>query len=176
MAEIYLFRHDQSTWNTERRWTGQADPPLTKLGRQQAIKACEIFRGRGFSSVTSSSLKRARETASIISGTLKIELQDTIPDLNERHAGQLTGLTSDEIEVRFPGLMDKWRSGNYIEIPGGESWDDFVTRVRRGLDKLSSLSGRILVAAHEGALRATAYQAGEELRKYENLEGRWVEV
>ncbi len=176
MAEIYLLRHGQSTWNAERRWAGHEDPPLNDVGRQQAIYASSQLGKEGFTHATSSSLQRARETASIISKKLCIELVEPIPELNERHCGKLTGLTSQEIEIHFPGLLEEWGEGNIIEIPCGEAWNDFVSRVHRGLNKLSSLSGRILVVAHEGVLRTIEYKLGERLRKHENLGGRWVEV
>ena len=176
MAEICLLRHGQSTWNAEGRWAGHEDPPLTDVGRQQAIDASSKLRKEGFTHATSSSLQRARETVSIISNKLYIELVESIAELNERRCGNLTGLTSQEIEIHFPGLLEKWRDGNIIEIPGGEAWNDFVSRVHRGLNKLSSLSGRILVVAHEGVLRTIEYKLGEKLRRHENLEGRWVEV
>jgi broad specificity phosphatase PhoE len=176
MSEIYLIRHGQSTWNSERRWAGQANPPLTEIGRQQVILACEKFQEMDFSAVTSSSLQRARETASIIAESLKLKLLAPISDLNERQAGEIGGLTSDEIEGRFPGLLDKWRKGEIIDIPGGENWDAFIKRVQNGLQALSLISGRILAVSHEGILRAIEYLSGENQRKHENLEGRWITI
>ena len=35
-TRVLLVRHGQSEWNAEGRWQGQADPPLTDLGRLQA--------------------------------------------------------------------------------------------------------------------------------------------
>lgn len=174
MAKIYLIRHGQSTYNTERRWAGHADPPLTELGREQAKVACETFKDMGFSAATSSSLQRARETASIISNELHIDLLEPISELNERHAGQISGLTSDEIEQRFPGFLDKWRKGEIIDIPGGEEWESFHHRVQQGLDKLSVLPGRIVVVAHEGVLRTAEFQLGKKQQKHHNLEGIWI--
>jgi glucosyl-3-phosphoglycerate phosphatase len=33
---LLLIRHGESTWNAEHRLQGQADPPLSPLGRDQA--------------------------------------------------------------------------------------------------------------------------------------------
>lgn len=158
----------------QRRWAGHADPPLTEAGRKQAKDACGKFEEMGFSFATSSALQRARETASIISRHLNIGLLDPVPDLNERHAGRISGLTSDEIEEQFPEFLNNWRKGINIDIPGGEKLDDFVSRVQKGLTGLSSVSGRILVVVHEGVLKAAEYLSGEEQRKHDNLEGIWV--
>ena len=39
MARILLVRHGESEWNALGRWQGQADSPLSDLGRQQAKAA-----------------------------------------------------------------------------------------------------------------------------------------
>ena len=126
-----------------------------------------------FAAITSSSLQRARETASIISHQLNIDLLDSIPDLNERHAGHISGLTSDEIDEKFPGFLDGWRKGDIVHIPGGEHWDNFTSRIQKGLDLLAEISGRVLVVAHAGVLRVAQHLKGEEQVKHDNLEGRW---
>jgi len=170
----YLMRHGQSTWNNEHRWTGHADPPLTELGRLQAKKACPNLEKMGFISVTSSGLRRARETASIVANNLSIELAPSVAELNERHSGDICGLTSCEIDIKFPGLLEKWRAGEVIEIPGGEPWPQFVSRILQGLFIVSSLADPLLVVIHEGVMRAIEYYLGEGQKRHENLEGRWV--
>ena len=34
--KIYIFRHGETTYNRDRRFTGFDDPPLTELGLKQA--------------------------------------------------------------------------------------------------------------------------------------------
>ena len=171
---IYIARHGQSTWNAQKRWAGHDDPPLTDLGREQAKNACVRFSLHQFSSVISSPLLRARETAAIIAHTLQIDLMDPIPEFNEIHAGNLSGLTSDEIRAKYPELVQKWESGLPIDMPDGETWDNFVQRVLSGMSYLKPyLHSNLLLIAHEGVLRAIAYQLGEKICSYQNLEGRW---
>ncbi|MCJ7772533.1 MAG: phosphoglycerate mutase family protein [Desulfobacterales bacterium] len=173
---MYFARHGQSTWNAQDRWAGHDDPPLTDLGREQAKNACAQLAQYNFEGITSSSLLRARETASIISHVLNIDLKDPIPELNEIDAGNISGLTSDQINANYPDLIDKWKAGFPVDMPGGESWEDFVERVFDGILQFKPYSkSSILVIAHEGVLRALAYQLGEKLISYENLEGRWYD-
>jgi broad specificity phosphatase PhoE len=176
MTDIYLVRHGQSIWNSEHRWAGQADPPLSDLGRLKAKMACSRLKEMGFRLVTSSDLKRAKETAAIISGELEIELVPPVPELKKRQSGDICGLTSHEIDLRFPGLLDEWRAGQIIEIPGGEAWSIFIGRVFQGLCNLFSWSGPILVVSHEGVLRAVEHLLGEKQVRHENLEGKWIRI
>jgi broad specificity phosphatase PhoE len=176
MALIYLVRHGESTWNVERRWAGHANPPLSAVGREQTFVACELLAGMGFDGIVSSSLLRARETAEIIATQLKLPLHNPLPNFDERHAGEISGLTSGEIEMKFPGLLGEWRQGNPIEIPGGELWALFTKRVLQGFAHFKDYDAkRILLISHEGVLRAVAYHLKEPHKKHGNLQGRWLE-
>lgn len=176
MNRVYVARHGQSTWNRDGRWAGQANPPLTDLGRLQAKETSVSLSKFRFTCVGSSSLQRAKETASIMATEMNIALLEPLADLNERHYGEISGLTAQEIEETYPELMKAWKVGNPIEIPGGESWHEFVDRVFRGLRHLSTLQGNILVIAHIGVLRAIEYNLGETRRRHRNLDGMWVDT
>ncbi|MBV9863997.1 MAG: histidine phosphatase family protein [Abitibacteriaceae bacterium] len=177
MTLIYLVRHGASTWNAERRWAGQADPPLSTLGRAQTQAACPSLAAPNFERVISSSLLRARATAQIVSRQLKLPPPEIRADFDERHAGKISGLTSSEIETTFPGLLEQWRRGDPIELPGGELWTTFTSRVIGGFAHFKHCDAqRILLIAHEGVLRAVAYHLGEPHQKYQNLQGRWLEL
>ena len=75
---------------------GQADPPLDELGREQARALADHLRHETFHAIYSSPLARARETAEIIAAPhgLPVRYDDR---LKERHLGEWTGLTGDEI-------------------------------------------------------------------------------
>ena len=145
MSQIYVARHGESTWNAERRWTSHGDPPLSEIGRAQAREACETLRGHRFDTVCSSTLSRALETATIIASALGLRQLDPMREFDERFAGQMSGMTSAEIEGRWPGLLERWRSGSPPEIPGAEPWLTFVDRVLVGIRDLQGLPGRTRV-------------------------------
>jgi probable phosphoglycerate mutase len=174
MNQIYVARHGESTWNAERRWTGHGDPPLSEIGRAQAREACETLRGHRFDAVSSSTLVRALETASIIASALGLPQLEPIRHFDERFAGQMSGMASAEIEARWPGFLDQWKSGTPVEIPGGEPWQAFVDRTLEGLEHLQTVPGRILVVSHMGVQRAIEHGLGRPLSWYGNLEGFWV--
>lgn len=175
MSRIYVARHGESTWNAERRWTGHGDPPLSEIGRAQAREACGTLGSHRFDAVCSSSLIRALETATIIASALGLQQLHPMREFDERFAGQMSGMTSAEIEQRWPGLLDRWRSGRPPEIPGGEPWQAFVDRVVAGLRNLQVVPGRILLVSHMGVQRAIEDGLGRPPRWYGNLEGLWVD-
>ncbi|MEY2406219.1 MAG: glucosyl-3-phosphoglycerate phosphatase, partial [Acidimicrobiaceae bacterium] len=84
-VRILLVRHGQSEWNALGRWQGQADPPLSDLGRLQAHAAAHALGAVG--AVFASDLVRAAETAAIIAAELGVGPVVIDADLRERDAG-----------------------------------------------------------------------------------------
>lgn len=175
-GRVYVVRHGESTWNAERRWAGHGDPPLTDTGREQARGAANALRPIGFDRVASSNLVRARETAAILSEALALPLEPPDARFDERFAGPMRGMTSAEIERRWPGLLERWDAGRIIEIEGGEAWGDFVARALAGLAALRRRSGATLLVTHMGVQRAIEHGLGRPLGRYDNLAGFWVEA
>ncbi|WP_145802449.1 histidine phosphatase family protein [Kribbella amoyensis] len=153
-GEIIVVRHGESTWNSDRRWAGQADPPLTDLGRKQASELAHQCRGAGVGAVATSDLSRARQTGLIVSDALGLAPPAELPDLRERWSRTLTGLTAGEIEDTFPGALAAWRGGMSTDLPGdSEGFDTFADRVLRGLQAAAGLASVVLVVAHAGIFR-----------------------
>lgn len=175
MNKIYVVRHGQSTWNEKRIWAGgNADIPLTDLGRLQAKEACSTLRQHNFTHIYSSSLQRASETATIIAKELNINNWGTLGEFNERNYGKLGGLTSMQIEEQYPDFFKDWRAGKPGDPPEGEDWQKFVDRVNKGLNYMSTIPGCCLVVGHMSVLRAIEYNRGEKQRRHANLEGIWI--
>ena len=63
-TEVLVLRHGQSEWNALGRWQGQENPPLTDLGREQAVEAAQAV--GTVDAVFASPLDRAARTAGII--------------------------------------------------------------------------------------------------------------
>lgn len=153
------------------RWQGRADPPLTDVGQRQAAAAAEAI--GAVDAVVSSTLQRAHHTAVIISemiGVGPVHLDDR---LVERDAGEWTGLTGEEIDVRYPGDREAWRTP-----PGFESNERLVARVH---DALVDLAGRfaggdVVAVTHGGVIFAMEEHLTGEARRIPNLGAQWVEV
>ena len=171
MTKLLIVRHGQSEWNALGRWQGQADPPLTDVGENQAKKATKKL--GLFDSIVSSPLQRAKNTASIISEITGVGPVTTEVGLIERDAGPWQGLTRIEIEKGWPGFLD---SGHRPE--GYESNPDLLLRIFEVLKKISKSSKNsdsILIVSHAGIVHALENLHDQPSMKVPNLGGRWVE-
>ena len=171
MPKLLIIRHGQSEWNALGRWQGQADPPLTEVGENQAKKATNKL--GLFDSIVASPLQRAKNTASIISEITGVGPITTEVGLIERDAGPWQGLTRIEIEKGWPGFLD---SGQRPD--GYESNPDLLLRifaVLRKISKSSRISDSILIVSHAGIVHALENLHDQPSLKVPNLGGRWVE-
>ena len=151
---IVLVRHGETDWNRENRFQGHADPPLNDAGRAQARQLATELRGEMFAAAYTSSLRRARETASIVTSELGLE---PIPDraLMEVDVGSWSGLTRGEIEARFPEGYARWLEyGHGWE--DGETYDELGERVVSGLLDIAvgHPAETILAVTHGGPIRS----------------------
>ena len=174
MTKLLLVRHGQSEWNAMGRRQGKANPPLTDLGKEQALLAAKKL--PDFSILASSDLVRARETAEIFAKAHDKDSNDILiePQVQERDAGEFSGLTRDEIDKKFPGYLaqNRWPSG-------WEPDDVLIKRLREGLGRIitsSTESDSIVVVTHGGCIYALENLLGEEYRRISNLGGRWFEL
>lgn len=170
MVRLLVVRHGQSTWNANGRWQGQADPPLSELGRRQAIAAAE---GVGaIDAIWASDLQRASTTAELIAEELGIGPVHRDPDLRERSAGPWEGLTRAEIHAGWPGYLDDDRRPD-----GWEDDESVARRAERALVRVVELVGEgdVLVVSHQGTLNAVVRRAapGLDYHRTPNL-GGWV--
>ena len=176
-------RHGQSEWNAVGKWQGQADPPLSDLGRAQARSAGHSL--GALDAIFASDLQRASETALIISEALGVGPVVIDPDLRERDAGEWSGLTRDEIHERFPGYLpdDRHRAfapdgGEPKRPPGWEADASLRERVLRALFRIHEAvpEGDVLVVTHGGVIYVLEDHLGEPFDRLANGAGRWIEI
>src|SRR5262245_32904670 len=115
---ILLVRHGESTYNAEARLQGQADPPLSERGREEARVLARWLDGAAPERAISSDLVRARETAALLGHPDA----RTDPRLREIDVGEWQGRPLAD----FPGGSEpSWRGGPLVP-PGGETWGELV--------------------------------------------------
>lgn len=153
---LYTLRHGLTELNRSKRTGGRLDVPLLDVGRQQAEDARASFEGTVIDVVIASSLRRAIETAEIVTGRTREQI--IIDDLAiERSFGEMEGLTQDEIREKFPFVIyvpiDHIRYS--LNPPGGESFEALRTRARAFLARtLAAHRGkRVLVSSHQNFMQ-----------------------
>lgn len=155
--ELLFLRHGESEGNALGILQGRRDFALTQTGREQAARAGAWLRARAISWDVAycSPLKRARETAEIVSTVTETAMARPEPELEEIDAGCLSGLTRDDIARRFPEFLDRpLTSLADFSAFEGESYADVQARARRITAKLEDLhrehAHRVLVVGHGG--------------------------
>jgi broad specificity phosphatase PhoE len=136
--DLWLIRHGESQGNLEGRIQGWEDYPLSKLGRRQALRLAERLAQQGdkITAIFSSPLKRATQTAEIISKVLDlpIEYDDRLKEYN---FGPISGLARNEIGELYPEVRAAWDINEFWEpLPGEEGELAFEKRVRAALDDI----------------------------------------
>ena len=166
-TRVLLVRHGQSLWNADGRWQGQADPPLSALGLEQARTAANHV--GPFDAIWASDLERARHTAEFLAAPVGHAVRID-GRFRERDAGEWTGLTRVEIEARFPGYLDERR-----RPPAFEDEDSVVERALAALHQVvEELAGGIgIVVTHGGVVLALEHHLGGDAGILSNLAGRW---
>ena len=168
VTTFWIARHGETGWNEEGRSLGHGDPPLNDRGREQARMLARRLSEVRPAAVYASDLRRAAETGAIVAAGVGAPLR-VVPALREVDLGEWTGLTDAEVAQRYPGALERWRSGRRAWRQG-ESYDEMARRVVAALRRIGAAhpASRVAVVAHAGtaiaALAKARRMAFEECR------------
>ena len=150
MLRLYITRHGETEWNTEKRMQGWKDSNLTQKGVENAIALGNRLKDVDFNCIYSSSSQRTIRTAELIRGNRSIRI---IPDdnLREINLGEWEGKTSAEFEK-----LDKQGHKAFFEAPhlyvpkSGESYFQVRDRTEAVLNKIinENEKGNVLIVTH----------------------------
>lgn len=168
-AALFLVRHGETAWNSEGRFQGAKDSVLTPRGREQArsmgrtLAAMVVAKAPLRAYV--SPLGRARETASLISQYVNLEIHIE-QRVSEVSLGCWDGMSMYEIDAEFPGVLNGSKPEDwYFRSPDGEKFEDAYARVS---DWLQEAYAPAVVVTHGLASRLIR-GAYEQLSKEEML-------
>jgi broad specificity phosphatase PhoE len=156
---LVILRHGRTAWNAERRYQGQADPPLDSVGQSQAAEVATLMAAMKPDILVSSDLQRARDTAELVASATGLELI-TDPRLRERHLGHWQGLTRDEVESRYPDEYADWLAGRDVVRRGGETRQEVGERARELVAELPEVELTLLVSHGATAMCLSASLLG----------------
>jgi len=130
MGSIIFLRHGQATNNTQRILAGRTTGiPLTEKGIDQAEKAAKFLEEMNISTIYSSPIERAKDTAEIVGkhNSIDVRIDDRLIELD---MGKFTGMPYDEIFSSHGNVFMKFYNGE-LEIAhnGVETFADVKKRV-----------------------------------------------
>ncbi|MBW4720859.1 histidine phosphatase family protein [Saccharothrix obliqua] len=154
LHRLVLWRHGETDYNATGRMQGHLDSALTETGWNQARFAVPVLAGFAPELVVASDLRRARDTATVFTSATGIELR-VDERLRETNLGKWQGLTADEIEVEWPGMLDAWRVDGTIAPPDGERRVEVAERAMAVVDAVDEeCSDTVMLCAHGGLISA----------------------
>ena len=156
--KLYILRHGETEWNTEKRMQGQTNIPLNENGINLAKKIGSHMRNVHFDYIFSSPLDRAVTTAKLITDNRDIPFK-TDDRLIEMSFGKWEGC-----RITDPDAVPSEFNANFVKDPlhcivppEGESFMDVITRTGDFLDWLCSVpeykGADILISTHGAAGR-----------------------
>ena len=164
-TRIFLIRHGKPIRHSGKIFLGQADVPLSDLGKEEALVAGKKLLSLNAKPkrIYSSDLKRAKETADIIAeifGDIPV-----IPDIlfRDMAMGSWDGELIDDIKKKFPEEYKKRGDDlRSYRTPGGENFYDLRGRVMREFHRIlkedfrekKEAPGDLVIVAHLGVIEA----------------------
>lgn len=132
--EFYFIRHGQTDHNISKdQYKGDhiSTIPLNETGRKQALAIQPVIATLPFHAVYSSPMKRAKETAELITQQTYVEIED---------------LSECTLEV----WQEMYQRGMYTPLPVEGKMRFFAEKVLRGINQVLSQPGTPLIIAHGG--------------------------
>jgi broad specificity phosphatase PhoE len=150
MTPVLLIRHGPTEWNASGRIQGRADPGLSAHGRAQ-VKGWRLPPDWATARLLSSPLRRARETAELLTGrTPAIDHR-----LIEMDWGRFQGRRLAELRAAAPAAMAANEArGLDFRPPEGESPREVCARLQALLAELAEDAQPVVAVCHKGVIRA----------------------
>lgn len=156
MLTLYITRHGETLWNSEKKLQGWKDSELTEKGKRNARLLGERLKDIEFSAVYSSPSQRTLATTELILVEKKIAiLQDE--NLREINMGTWEGQTHTSLQETYPeAYLAFWKTPHLYSSESGESFEQLGRRVAAFLKRLKNehTSGNVLVVTHTVFIKA----------------------
>ncbi len=127
---ILTLRHAHTQYNVEKRYAGSIDIPINEKGIQDSRVAAKSIASLAIDVIISSNLKRAYQTAEILSGG-KIPIVKS-KRCAERNFGILEGRTWDDAQKMDPPILfiAVGNDSHSVNPQGGEHFEDLWQRAK----------------------------------------------
>ena len=165
-CKITFICHGATIYSEENRLSDVENyPQLSELGPDEVERITEYLRRRAVKNdvIYTSPAVRTMQTAKIIS---KLYKDDAIvlENLHPRKCGKLNGLTLEQIDSKYPNLLESWFNNlEYDEDLEAESINDFIARVKKVIDNVVAQNegNRVIIVTHPDVIQAAICAALE---------------
>jgi broad specificity phosphatase PhoE len=159
MSTIYLIRHGENHANITKEFSYKyVDYSLTPKGVLQAKQTAAYLRDKNITDLYASPLKRAIETADIISSVLHLPVT-IMEQFRELNVGLLEGQPpSAHNWAIYMQIVNAWYAGCHdLSFPGGEDYVTLRNRMMNGLQEIlrNQAGTRVALIGHGGMFTAT---------------------
>lgn len=157
---LFLIRHGETPWTKEKRFQGRTDTELTPRGKKQAAALGRRLKDSGIDILYASPLKRAAESARIISKSLRRKIVSD-KRLCELSFGEWEGKSPAQLLVEKKSRYREWCRGRLVSPKGGESLKAFRGRVGSFYREIVRRhpGKRIAIVTHGGPVKIFIYEA-----------------
>ena len=127
------------------------------VSRRQQLAGALRAAGHLYGLLVCSPLRRARQTAGIVSAGLQVPVAAELEELREVNVGDLDGRHDDQAWQACGATLVSWRSGDLGQrFPGGEPGAGLAARIGCALRVIARWAGPedAVVAAHGASIRA----------------------
>jgi probable phosphoglycerate mutase len=153
-THVLLIRHGQSRGNAERRFGGHTATPLSPRGHKQAEATARALKADSLTTIYSSDLARAMETAKPLADLIGLKISGTTA-FRERSVGVMEGLTFEDAAQQHPEQYAALLRRDFDHVlTGGESYRQLLDRAWQKLDEViaQNRGGKIAVFSHTGTI------------------------
>ena len=157
-TRVILARHGETIWNRERKFQGNKNSDLTETGISQAAETGRLLKNVHIDSVYSSPLKRAYNTAEIISGKRNLDIIKR-ENLREIFLGPWEGKTMEQIEISYPEEYEYfWKKPDKFSISGAETFYELQKRIVAEINNIinENIGKTVLIVSHWIAIKTAA--------------------
>ena len=156
LLRLYVTRHGETLWNTQKRLQGWKDSDLTEKGIKNALSLGNRLKDLEFQSIYASPSKRTLKTVNLIKGGREqLIIEDE--NLREINLGVWEGQTHDDLKEKYPEEFQAfWNTPHLYTTSSGESFYQLRERVNNFLNRIISEheNGNILIITHTVFIKA----------------------
>ncbi|MCA9324079.1 histidine phosphatase family protein [Candidatus Saccharibacteria bacterium] len=151
--KILFVRHSESTDDIDNQYGGWADFELTENGRMKLAATVDNIQklNINFEKILHSPLKRAFQSAEILSAGLHLQIEELIWLKERNKYGLLSGQKKEFAKAKLPELLAMLESGY---VYGAEPEEKFHARVSMAYEILKELKAQLICVTHGGFLNS----------------------